>query len=342
MNNYLPDKRKRSQTLLIVEGNHEKNKLFWLIFKCFPEINIDIDNVWIYGTNIYLLYEDIVSEYGSDWAEEEIDVDFPFVISKKQTPDNVKYKYDFTNIIMVFDYERHDTNFSEKKILYMQNIFCDATDMGKLYINYPMIESYLHLKSIPDAEYLLRKIQVSLQPGKRYKELVEKDSVISGIIDLPHRIDDLMNKNFGVTDIAIREKCVEKILSIYQAENIEQKLEDILYNVIEDNRLKTLKYQLKDWINKAGYIHNEQSYWQYVRNLFKDIIQHNIYKANYIQNNLCESEIDKYKNYFNCIDLTQILNIQNSVSENDVEGFIWVLSTCLFLIPDYNWKLISE
>ena len=41
--------RNRSQTLLIVEGNHEKNELFWLIFKCFPEINIDMDNVWIFA-----------------------------------------------------------------------------------------------------------------------------------------------------------------------------------------------------------------------------------------------------------------------------------------------------
>ena len=35
--------RKRSQNLLIVEGNHEKNELFALLFKCFPEMNIDID-----------------------------------------------------------------------------------------------------------------------------------------------------------------------------------------------------------------------------------------------------------------------------------------------------------
>ena len=34
--------RKRSQNLLIVEGNHEKNELFALLFKCFPEMNIDI------------------------------------------------------------------------------------------------------------------------------------------------------------------------------------------------------------------------------------------------------------------------------------------------------------
>ena len=117
MNNYSNTPRSRNQTLLIVEGDHEKNKLFWLIFNCFPEINIDMDNVWIYGTNIYLLYEDIVKEYGPDWLEEEIDIDLPFVISKKKTPDTLRYKDDFTNIILVFDYERHDTNFSERKIL---------------------------------------------------------------------------------------------------------------------------------------------------------------------------------------------------------------------------------
>ena len=41
MNKYTGEVRKRSQNLLIVEGNHEKNELFWLLFKCFPEINID-------------------------------------------------------------------------------------------------------------------------------------------------------------------------------------------------------------------------------------------------------------------------------------------------------------
>lgn len=66
MNDYEVETRKRGQTLLIVEGYHEKNALFKLLFECFPEINIDIDDVWIYGTNIYLLYEDIVKEYGEN------------------------------------------------------------------------------------------------------------------------------------------------------------------------------------------------------------------------------------------------------------------------------------
>ena len=75
MNNYRDEARKRSQSLLIVEGHHEKNKLFWLILKCFPEININMDEIWIYGTNIYQLYNDIVKEQGEEWAEGNEDID---------------------------------------------------------------------------------------------------------------------------------------------------------------------------------------------------------------------------------------------------------------------------
>ena len=55
MNSYRGEVRKRSQNLLIVEGHHEKNKLF----------------------------DDIVKEYGEEWAKEHEDIDLPFVISKK-------------------------------------------------------------------------------------------------------------------------------------------------------------------------------------------------------------------------------------------------------------------
>lgn len=69
MNEYIGEVRRRRQNLLVVEGKHERNKLFWLILMCFPEISIDMDDVWIYGTNIYMLYDDIEKEYGSGWAE---------------------------------------------------------------------------------------------------------------------------------------------------------------------------------------------------------------------------------------------------------------------------------
>lgn len=340
MNNYLAEVRKRSQTLLIVEGNHEKNELFWLIFKCFPEIGIDMDNVWIYGTNIYMLYEDIVKEYGVDWAEEEMDIDLPFVVSKKYAPNNLRYKDDFTNVILVFDYERHDPNFSETKIMQMQKIFSDATDMGKLYINYPMIESYQHLKAIPDCDFAERKISVSLQPGSRYKELVGQETVIRKLVDFPHRVDDLLNEHFQITSEDIRNRCCEDILNFSEAAHIEEKLQEIFKNATAGADQRTLIYQMKDWINRAEYANKGQTYWQYVRNLLVEIVYHNICKANRIQNDVYDIGVEKYKECYENLDLGEILKIQN-VSSNNSEGFVWVLNTCVFAIPDHNFSLLQ-
>ena len=43
---------------------------------------------------------------------------------------------------------------------------------------------------------------------------------------------------------------------------------------------------------------------------------------------------------FDRIELFEILNIQNEVSRNLEKGFIWVLSTCVLLIAEYNFNLI--
>ena len=284
INNYAVETRRRSRSLLIVEGKHEKNELFWLIFKCFPELNININDVWIYGTNIYKLYEDIVREYGNYWAKDRIYVDLPFVISKKEHMETVYYRNDFTNIILVFDYERHDPAFSEEKILEMQHCFEDSTDMGKLYLNYPMIESYLHLKSMPDGEYINRKIPVSLQPGDRYKCLVKSESVLGKFIELPHRIDDLLaGERYQVNNNKKRQECCDAILKLSENE-LENGLEEILHIVRNEKKEKTLKYQLKDWILKSGYIHENMTYWEYMREIFQKVVYHNICKADRIQN----------------------------------------------------------
>lgn len=340
MNNYLEGVRKRSQTLLIVEGNHEKNELFRLLFRCFPEMKISMEDIWIYGTNIYMLYDDIVKEYGEEWEED--DIDLPFVISKKQGMAPLRYKDDFTNIILVFDYERHDTNFAEEKIIRMQKCFMDSTDMGKLYINYPMIESYQHLRSLPDEEYADRKISVSLQPGKRYKAIVRKESVIHKIIEFPNRLNDLLEKHFYISDTISREKCCEKILAIRTGENLPGQIQKILAGVINDEFADTANYQLADMIEKVNYADSLQTYWEYMRNVFQQIVWHNIYKAGALQYHDASIEWEKYREYFDGIDVKEILKIQNAASKNSETGIIWVLCTCVFLIPEYNLSLVIE
>lgn len=342
MSDYIVGMRQRNQSLLIVEGNHEKNKLFWLIFNCFPEMNIHMDDIWIYGTNIYLLYDDIEKEYGTGWGELNDDIDLPFVISKKQHMDELCYKENFTNIFIVFDYERHDINFSEEKIVKMQKYFYDETDMGKLYLNYPMIESYQHLRVLPDYEYIDKKIPVSLQPGREYKTLVKEETAIAKLVEFPHRLEDLLNRHFGICDVQKRRKCCKKILDICDEQNLENKIQNILYGVIEHGNLQTAKYQLRDKITRAEYVHNGQTYWKFMRRIFKQIICHNICKASKIQNNQYPIENETYRQKFETLDLIKILEVQNIASRDVETGFIWVLNTCIFLVAEYNFALVME
>lgn len=339
MSDYIGEMRKRGQTLLIVEGNHEKNKLFALIFRCFPEINIDLENVWIYGTNIYMLYEDIVKEYGEGWTADEIDL--PFVISRKQLSGTVRYKEDFVNIILVFDYERHDPNFSEKKIREMQDYFVDVADTGRLYINYPMIESYQHLRALPDLDYAERKIPVSLQPGKKYKELVRNETGIAHLVEFPHKVRELLCEHFDITNEQTCRNCYENILSISDEKCLEDRMQKILQNAIDNETLQTAIYQFSSLVAKLGYAHNGDTYWEYMREVFKQIILHNISKANRIQKEQYHVENAAYRECFASLDMSDILDAQNLVSQNVQTGFIWVLNTRVFFVAEYNFSLVD-
>lgn len=183
--------RKRRQNLLIVEGNHEKEELFQLIFKVFPELNIDMESVIVHGTHIYLLYDRIVKEYGDEWYADDIDI--AFVVGKKFNENNHWSIHDFTNVFLVFDYERHDVNFSVDKINQLHRYFHDAADMGKLYINYPMIESYQHFCDFPDTQFDDLKISVTLQPGAKYKEMV-RGLPVTKLTGLPKKIEEILRE----------------------------------------------------------------------------------------------------------------------------------------------------
>ncbi len=53
--------------------------------------------------------------------------------------------------------------------------FDESTDRGKLYLNYPMLESYKDLKSVPDPRFLERT--VGIQEIASYKADVAERSI---------------------------------------------------------------------------------------------------------------------------------------------------------------------
>ena len=132
------------------------------------------------------------------------------------------------------------------------------------------------------------------------------------------------------------------MLEISDFEKITEKLQDILSEFLSGNDLQTAKYQFKDLIIRMEYIQENISYWGHMRELFKTIILHNISKANKIQGYHYQIDRAEYKQNFERIDFVEILKRQNEVSADEINGYIWVLSTCVFVIADFRFGLIVE
>ena len=66
-----------------------------------------------------------------------------------------------------------------------------------------------------------------------------------------------------------------------------------------------------------------------------------IKKKNWLQNGQIDIEIDKYKKCFERMDLMEILKVQNTFSQDEIQGYIWVLNTCVFFVADYNFSLLN-
>lgn len=337
MNKYnLEIPRKRNRSLIIVEGEHEKNKFFQLIFQTFPEININVEDILIYGTNIYILYNDIVREYGERWFEE--DVDLPFIVGKKKRYSETLDLNKFKNVYLVFDYERQDPNFSERKIVQMQSYFSDSTEMGKLYLNYPMLESYQHFSCLPDPNYENLTVEAILQSGSLYKEKVQS-SFIKELVCLPHKIEKLLFNCYGIEDDEACKQYTKSLLDIFSCKNISEQINQIFTDSLSPSELKRARYHFCNRLKNMEHIKSNMDYYKYMRNVFRQIVLHNISKASKIQDsNTYDSDL---KTIFDLLDLNKILKKQNRVSADEASGFIWVLNTCVFLIPDYNIKLIE-
>jgi len=333
------ESRRRRQSLFIVEGSHEKNKLMVLLLKIFPEIDIDLNDIIIYGTNIYVLYDDIVRIYQNNWCDE--DVDLPYIVSRKKGYINPMRKNDFTNIVLFFDYERHDPRFSEEKTTKMQKYFQDATDMGKLFLNYPMIESYQHLMEIPDWGYGNRSITVTLQPGHNYKNLI-KDTKIAKAVNLPQKIREILSEKYNISDPALCDSCTENLLKSDCADELEKRIYENLSNILCQKMFLTARYHLTDIIQKINYLDLNITYYDYMRKLFSQIIYHNIRKANKIQGRDYEVDSDILKECFFELDLVDILLKQHNDSRDPDCGIIWVLNTSVFFVPEYNYQLLES
>lgn len=86
--------------------------------------------------------------------------------------EDVLSKNAFSAIYLIFDFEPQDHKYTDEKIKDLLSIFNNETELGKLYINYPMVEAYYDLESLPDLNYNKKTIQLEGLNGKKYKKIV--------------------------------------------------------------------------------------------------------------------------------------------------------------------------
>lgn len=337
MNKYW-DEIKRNRTLIVVEGEHEKDNLIKMIIRIFPELSLNFDNVLVYGADIYDLYQDIIKEYEEDWDENGCEIDIPYLISKRLNIEPKLDKRNFTNIIMMFDYERHDSMFDFDKISRLQKHFINVSDEGILYINYPMIESYLDMKRIPDIDYLNKKISVNVKSGEVYKKCVYKASVLWKCFKAYEIIKERIDSRFKDLSEDIRFAMVNSILSIpikeLSLESIAVQLEKFSSDTEKNNYFK---HFIPIKINEIDIEQASMSFLEALRHYVVYIARQNILKAYSIQNGECLKQEACRKFMYADLDFYNILEKQNELSKDEINGFIMVLNTCVTFLGEYKF-----
>lgn len=169
--------------LLIVEGRKTEPKFFRQIRQKF-----DIDyKIYCLGTNIYTLYSKI--------KELDFNCDIKSVLKDLHPEQAQILNNKFAYTYLIFDCDAHHPKKEDGrdikqivldnliKIKELLNYFNDETEpsRGKLYINYPMMESYKDADDFFDAQY--KSATVSIDNIVNYKALVGRKKLSNKRVD---------------------------------------------------------------------------------------------------------------------------------------------------------------
>lgn len=162
-----------ANVLAIVEG--EKNdvqlmqRLFDIYFSDSPKDYV----IWSYKTNIYELYDKVFKD------NDEENIDLMTQLRSRETDIQKKeiFDQDYTDVILIFDLDPHDSRYDKDKLLRMQNYFNESTENGKLYLNYPMLEAFKHTKTRNGSPSGYLSLEVRREMLKQYKKQVNDEAL---------------------------------------------------------------------------------------------------------------------------------------------------------------------
>ncbi len=137
----------KAKILILVEGAKTDARLMKRLLDIY-EITRN-HCIVSYNTNIYDLYQHMFE------GNEPETMDILQLLKEREKDSAKKMIFDekYSDILLIFDLDPQDPRFSSEKIGCMVDYFVESSDMGKLYLNYPMVESFYHMKSIPDDNF---------------------------------------------------------------------------------------------------------------------------------------------------------------------------------------------
>lgn len=179
--------------LFIFEGKNDEPRLYKTLKEIFHFDLKEEEIIHYYCNNIFSLY-DTLKSYSEDVLDDSVDLvnvlkEDAIKHKKSNTElDKIKYSSEISEIFLFFDYdlrkqdEKNKLTIEEQnaKILelfnYFENGSLDSERNGiKLYINYPMIESYRFFKKeLPDEDF--KNYTFDLLSEKSFKQIVSEES----------------------------------------------------------------------------------------------------------------------------------------------------------------------
>lgn len=163
--------------LFICEGTDDE-KLLQCVLKNY-NLNVQFQ-IYKYNTNIHVFAKHLFQNYALSDGELPIeDIDIIQVLKEFRYENILEKKY--TDILFVFDFDPQDPRFNVDILMKLMHIFSDSTQLGQLFINYPMVEASIDFETLPDLTYNDKVCTIKDIRFKGYKNSVKKRSVIKHI-----------------------------------------------------------------------------------------------------------------------------------------------------------------
>ena len=146
--------------LFVFEGEKTEKQIADSFTKCFPDKNMVVQSA--YCTTIYNLYNKISKDEDLDTFSLLKEISYNKEILE---PYN---RNDFAEVYLFFDYDGHTSSADDGKLVNILDFFNEETEFGKIFINYPMVESIKHYSELID----FKELKVDAKKNIKYKNIV--------------------------------------------------------------------------------------------------------------------------------------------------------------------------